>query len=456
MKRITLLLLALLVAAQALAFPLQHRRKDTTTIVSGIPAVTVATGKITADGCDGATVTCQCAGINATTSLAACNSGSTAVAEAPNGTGHYELTIDSTDIDGEKCVYKIVCGAGILDHIIEVDTAEYLSYENITSMTATQPAVSWTGNTSGAGLRAIGGSSDGNGIEAAGDGTAPTAAAAGWYGLGGAGGGRGAFLAGGGGLPGFASFGQGAGAGGLISGGSTDGDGLVVTGDAVSAPAGTGSALVALAGSNGQGGWFQGAGTGSGIFGTGRAGMQLLAPSGAPVTTVAGALWARGTSGYHGGEFESTGASGIALNINNNAGGTAATGGQPALKVSGAAGAVGGPALGLYAGSNTGGAGGNALVLVGGESTWDNAGGKGGSAINAASGASHASATAWNPTILATNDKTDVLQLTCSGGTACDAAQLTGYGTGLALHIISGNGADGSLDRLLQRRDSTL
>jgi hypothetical protein len=394
MKRITLLLLALLVAAQALAFPLQHRRKNTTTIVSGIPAVTVATGKITANGCDGATVTCQCAGVNATASLDACESESTAVAEAPDGTGHYELTIDSTDIDGEKCVYKIVCGAGILDHIIEVDTAEYLSYENITSMTATQPAVYHAGNTTGAGEQ--------------------------------------------------------------IVGGATNGDGLVITGDAVSAPAGTGSALVALAGSNGQGGWFQGAGTGSGIFGTGRAGMQLLAPSGAPVTTVAGALWARGTSGYYGGEFESTGAGGIALNINNSASGTAATGGQPALKVSGAAGAVGGPALGLYAGSNTGGAGGNALVLVGGESTWDNAGGKGGSAINAASGASHASATAWNPTILATNDKTDVLQLTCSGGTACDAAQLTGYGTGLALHIISGNGADGSLDRLLQRRDSTL
>src|SRR5574343_340200 len=141
------------------------RRKDTTTIVSGLAARTQSTGKITNNGCDGATLACQCAAMGSSAALGACNAGTTIAEDA--ATGMYEITVNALDLDNEKCIITAVCSAGINDIVLDIDTAIYASYLDITSQTATQPAVKLTGNTTGAGLQSSGGS-NGSGIYALG------------------------------------------------------------------------------------------------------------------------------------------------------------------------------------------------------------------------------------------------------------------------------------------------
>lgn len=165
MKRFGVLILAALLVAQSASAEVDKRRASTSTVVK-FANVIASTGVVTT----GATYTlsCGCAAVGSALAYqangccinngnrasgadAACT-GATAAAEIGT-TGTFNLTINAGDMAGEECFVLAVAGtvAGSVDHLFKIVSAEYTSFEDITSMTATQPAVKHVGNTTGQG-----------------------------------------------------------------------------------------------------------------------------------------------------------------------------------------------------------------------------------------------------------------------------------------------------------------
>lgn len=300
MKKVLIVLLIGLLLSQTASAEVYYRRKGTNTNIQ-FANVIASTGVITTGATFGLTCGCVVEGSALALSNGCCTSngnraggadaactGATAATEIA-GTGLYNLAINAGDMGGaaatanDYCFVKAVAAtiAGSVDHLFEIRTAQYTSYEDVTSMTATQPAVKHVGNTTGQGEVVQGGN----------------AAAAAYY----------------------------------VSGGA---EGIKVYSSS----------------------------TGISVESANTAAIKALAAGGQP------AFWGIG-------------------------------------------------------GSSASAAGGPAILLTGGASTWNNVAGKGGAAISATTGASHATATSWNPTIALT-----------AVGTNADTLRLTPTGTGVGIN----------------------
>lgn len=215
------------------------------------------------------TVTGGGAAINAATTQAAVD-GSTAVAE-DGSTGIYNFTIKAADNDTEKTVFKLDPNTANVESVVVIlETVLYVSHINVTSATATQSAVSLTGNTTGAGISATGGAT-GAGIKATGGATSGPGME-----ITGVGTGNGATITGGATGNGVNLIGGGTSGRGLnIT--TTDGHGVFInglgaTGRAVYAASNAHTALELVAGGNNAGLIVTGAGTGNGATITSGAG----------------------------------------------------------------------------------------------------------------------------------------------------------------------------------------
>lgn len=125
-----------------------YRRRGVDTVVT-FPGILVTTGAVAT----GATWTVTGGGsaINAAPVQGSVNA-STVVAE-DGTTGIYNFTIKAADNANEKSVFKLVPSTANMQTVVVVlYTAHYMSYLDIASATAAQPAVKLVGNTSGQGL----------------------------------------------------------------------------------------------------------------------------------------------------------------------------------------------------------------------------------------------------------------------------------------------------------------
>lgn len=222
-------------------------------------------------------------------------------------TGVYNLLIQPSNNAAEKTIFKLDPNTANVESVLVIlDTALYCSHINVTSATATQPAVSLLGNTTGAGISSTGGAT-GNGMNLVGgatgvganisspggDGMIIAGAGSGKYGLSISsgssngmyvtGGTRGAYFVGAGASSpgieiagtgvtastgllisgtgsghGISSTGGATGAGAIISGGASSGSGLTCTG-----PNGHGATFTGGAGSDTAGISITGGGSGT-------------------------------------------------------------------------------------------------------------------------------------------------------------------------------------------------